>query len=102
MKIRMGFVSNSSSASFSIKLDDITNNQLKLIQNHIEVVNDDYCPKGHKCPYNTGQWCDKHDAWDITVVDGKVKGFTTMNNFDMEKFLEGIGIDKNKMKFQYD
>lgn len=38
MKIRTGFVSNSSSSSFVIKKDKLTRDQIYMIQNHIAVA----------------------------------------------------------------
>ena len=87
MKTRYGFVSNSSSSSFVIKLDDITAKQLKLIECH-EI-------KGRKIdiPYaNT-------DAWGIEVSDDEVRGETSMDNFNMRQFLENIGVPANKIKW---
>ena len=37
MKIRNGFVSNSSSSSFIINKENLTPNQIERIKNHIEV-----------------------------------------------------------------
>lgn len=76
MKIRQGFVSNSSSSSFVIRLEHITAKQLVSIQNHNE------CPD-----------CENGEGWSITVDAEFVKGYTSMDNFNMFNFLERIGIE---------
>lgn len=73
MKIRFGFVSNSSSCSFLINKNYLSNHQIELICDHITLIN--------------SEW----DNWDITeeLINGEVylKGFTIMDNFDMETYL---------------
>lgn len=66
MKIRIGFVSNSSSASFSIPIKYLEEWQITAI------LTNDY----------------GDDAWDkIWIEDGDIKGDTTMDNFGMHVFL---------------
>lgn len=80
MKIRSGFVSNSSSSSFVIKLRDITAWQLEQIRNHGERAGD--------------------DAWSIDVVEEEVTGHTYMDNFDMRQYLFEIGIADDKIEWE--
>lgn len=77
MKTRMGFVSNSSSASFVVSLDKITASQLAKLQ----------------------KWCSEND-WTCTVnLDtGLAEGYTSMDNGDIESFLEEEGINNNPVK----
>lgn len=90
MKVRRGFVSNSSSSSFVIKLDDITARQLQKIQNHAETL-----PEGDV----EAQWvASKEDAWYICVGD-VVIGSTPMDNFDMRRYLISIGVDMSKVEW---
>jgi hypothetical protein len=69
VKIRSGFVSNSSSASFVINLDDLEYLHKEYVADELLNLN----------PRET--------AWSIFVEDGKLKGFTTMDNFDMKPLL---------------
>jgi len=79
VKIRMGFVSNSSSSSFVINLKDLSPIQIYLIENHSEMGIEIGVPN-HEC------------EWQITVEDDRIKGYTTMDNFDMQEFFEKIGV----------
>lgn len=83
MKIRNGFVSNSSSSSFMIRLDDITSKQLRQIQHHGP--------------------CNQGDEWSIRIRDHIVVGMTWMDNFDMHYYLDKIGVDMNLVHWdEYD
>lgn len=87
MKVRLGFVSNSSSSSFTIPRDKLTSVQVDLIENHIEAART--IPYLHECacPQDSLNF-----AWDIFADDEEVRGSVDMDNFDMGKFLELIGV----------
>ena len=93
MKIRTGFVSNSSSASFVIKLVDITADQLCQIDRHC------YAAK-------TNNWEEFNiqDPWDIVIDNaaGTVSGYTLMDNFGMLNFLLKIGVPEDKIEWDKD
>ena len=86
MKIRNGFVSNSSSSSFLIPINALKDNQIRMIQSHIDVAKEwsKYQDEKKKI------YCEDSDKWDIEVTDKCVYGYTFMNNFDMRFFLEEI------------
>ena len=86
MKIRCGFVSNSSSSSFVINSNDLTPNQMWKITNHRE--------EGEKLGIEYTDW-----AWSIDVNEDTISGYTSMDNFDMYEFLEKIGVDMNIVKW---
>ena len=88
MKIRNGFVSNSSSSSFVLKIDEISEDQLAMIWDHIELGRD------------LLEWQNYHDEdrWSIWITEDHVHGETSMDNFDMYEFLIKIGIDKTLIK----
>ena len=80
MKIRCGFVSNSSSSSFTIRLCNLSPMQVCKILNH------EYWGEKLGIPYA------KSDAWHITIEKGVLCGDTFMDNFDMADFFEKIGV----------
>lgn len=84
MKIRQGFVSNSSSSSFVIPMSALTPEQLDKIHNHIEEGKN----LGMEC-------CRESDAWNIKEASLSLS--TNMDNFDMYHFLQAIGVDMDKV-----
>jgi len=71
MKFRIGFVSNSSSASFIIHKRHLTQDQIKQILEYDE----------------------PSDSWDMREWEDCIKGWTIMDNGGLEEFLELLGIE---------
>jgi hypothetical protein len=83
MKLRTGFVSNSSSSSFVIKLKDLTEEQIAKIKKHAEIADD------------------KENVWNIVETKTFIKGSTYMDNFDMCEYLhETVGIDDSLIEWK--
>jgi hypothetical protein len=104
MKIRNGFVSNSSSSSFMIPKRYVSEYQLELIENHIEKARK--IDPTHDWPsecysgYTPSEW-GFSDRWSITVDEDLVEGYTNMDNFDMNHFLQEIGIPADKIRWRH-
>ncbi|MEN6550062.1 MAG: hypothetical protein ABFE07_28805 [Armatimonadia bacterium] len=83
MKVRSGFVSNSSSASFVILKFNLTKRQLKQIrsaQAYARRVGMEYPEE-----FATG--------WQLREDENVLWGTTPMDNFGMAEFLTKIGVD---------
>ncbi len=85
MKIRNGFVSNSSSSSFVILKESLTEDQLEQINNHTKYARENF----HQFEYT-----DDRESWDVYDKGKTVRLYTSMDNFDMFLFLTLIGIDE--------
>ena len=78
MKLRNGFVSNSSSSVFLIDLERLTDEQINLIIDH---------------PAEQGQ------GWKITIEDKRLIGGTIMDNFDFGEYLASIGVKNGEIEW---
>lgn len=87
MKLRTGFVTNSSSSSFTIAKSDLTDDQIEKIKNYFEAAKE------------VGM-NDFDDGWDINETNFNINGFTCMDNGDMWKFLRLIGINRDIVEWE--
>lgn len=93
MKIRSGYVSNSSSSSFLIPINALRQYQIEMIEDHI------HCTENW-LKYNKDaeiDCCDDGNRWSIDVNEKCVYGYTFMDNFDMHFFL--LNIAKVEQKY---
>lgn len=81
MKIRTDFVTNSSSSSFIISKRFLDNDQLEAIRNH-------YC-----LAKKLNLEIERFDQWNIDEDSEFITGYTHMDNFDMNEFLQKIEVD---------
>ena len=98
MKIRAGFVSNSSSSSFVLSKHKLSPHQIEMIHNHAEAwktLPEDVRksiwwiePDGS---YNEV----RYDAWEIKENDDTLIVGAYMDNFNMDGFLAAIGVPKD-------
>lgn len=81
MKTRLGFVSNSSSASFIVKKAGLSPSQKNIVENYVEAAaksNDDYK--------------DEVEDWSMTEYQNHYEFRTSMDNFSLNEFFEIMGI----------
>ncbi len=97
MKIRQGFVSNSSSSSFIINKENLTPQQIKMIFNHIELDES----QDTKCGCYDEGFANLNFPWIIEETELYIKGDVHMNNFNMGKFLKIIGVDPDNITWEY-
>lgn len=102
MKIRSGFVSNSSSSSFVLDKDMLSDEQIHMIKNHCHFGNKFFSqmetdPDMKVCfgveypvqPYELGAKEHK-DPWLVEETDSQITLSTYLDNFNMELFLKII------------
>ena len=96
MKIRTGFVSNSSSSSFIVLKKNLTANILNKITKHIEfaekVLQDDFPSWGSN----------EEDRWHITEHIDILVLRTQMDNFPMRTFLQKLEVPPEDIEEFYE
>ena len=91
MKIRLGFVSNSSSSSFIVMKKVLSEKQIVAIRDHIQYSQDNF-PRI--------EWADAGEYWDIDETDEQMRLYTGMDNFDMHKFLLALGLEDDDIQWE--
>lgn len=91
MKIRSGFVSNSSSCSFTLPMNMVSPKIAYCILYDIDKLAEyfEYKTYGSR-------------GWTIKQVGDNIEGDTIMDNFGMLEFFEKIGIDISKITYDDD
>lgn len=89
MKIRNNFVTNSSSSSFVISKDELTEYTIEVFKNP-ELVADQLMPT---CDCTRDEYIAMAKDWDIREENGKIYGYTTMDNFDYSQIFYICGVD---------
>lgn len=89
MKIRNSFVTNSSSSSFVIDLSELTDYTIEVFKNPM-LVADQLIPT-KEC--SRDEYMEYAEDWDIRIEDGKLWGYTTMDNFDYSQIFYICGLD---------
>jgi len=107
MKIRNGFVSNSSSSSFVVPIDEITQEQRNAILNFVDYYKENIRPTLNKD--ESGYWYQSDEDlkkwvegfWIIIEEDGLIKGHTSIDNFDIDMFFRFIGLSYHEFEEEY-
>ena len=86
MKVRRGFVSNSSSSSFVVTVGALSTAQRVMICNHVE-----FSKLLHECDPSIPA-CRDDDRWSIHCDEHRIEGSTIMDNFSMYEFFDAIGV----------
>ncbi len=105
MKIKTTFVTNSSSASFTILKKHLTDIKIQLIHEHIEIAamvlpsgreDGKYVHFLNDPQYRFG------DEWEIIENEDSIGGSTSMDNFDMYWFLtKMLNIPKEHIDYDH-
>jgi len=94
MKIRNGFVSNSSSSSFVVRKSMITALQADQIRDHVKVAKE-------LDPEGLGAWAEDGEWRIFTHEDDVISGSTGMDNFSMSEFFDLIGISDDAVEWDW-
>lgn len=86
MKVRRDFVTNSSSSSFIISKRCLNEDQIEAIREHSFL--------GEKLGLEYSD-----EPWYISENNNYITGDTFMDNFDMEEFLEKIGVKSKNVNW---
>ena len=81
MKIRSGFVSNSSSSSFIVNKKFLSENDIKTIKEHDKAAGE--------------------DSWYISEDENFLMGDTIIDNFSMIQYLRENNINTTHFKFEW-
>lgn len=106
MKIRTGFVSNSSSSSFVLSKICLSQEQIQAVLNTQQYIEDHFIidEVSSNCfiQKETGQmynFGDPYQRWITTEYENVIQGSTYMDNFDMCSFFEYLRIPEKTYKF---
>lgn len=99
MKIRLGFVSNSSSSSFMLYKPEMTDKQIYAVQNHAAEYARIKDPEVRSAIYGGDMYMS--DSWRVTETEHTMKLYTSMDNFDMGEFLTYLGVPASAILDQH-
>jgi hypothetical protein len=98
MKLRIGFVSNSSSASFVVYKKNVPEAVLDAIRDHLAFA----IEHGFRNVSDIDLKYLHPTDWTIIETDTELRGETTMDNFEMNRFLDELWEYFELPRFQYE
>lgn len=107
MRTRLGFVSNSSSSSFILQKDGLSELHRLMVLNHIECgkMFESFSKQIMDEDNKISRFCiDCYDGdeWFIEETEKEIKGSTIVDNFKMDEYFFILGIDEKLYQFEYD
>lgn len=93
MKIRLGFVSNSSSSSFILDKNSISDIYLDIILNpsrYIKAVEKEYRKKNHieESIIEAFEYVEDYKMWEISEKEDTISFSTAMDNFRWKEYVD--------------
>lgn len=97
MKNRIGFVSNSSSSSFILFKDILSDKQLDMVMNYDKWIT--FLKEIDNVTFNDKFDYYHSDPWRIYENEDYIFGETSMDNFDISEYFDYIKIDQKYLKW---
>ncbi len=94
MKMRNGFVSNSSSSSFVIYKDNLSDVQECIVRHYRDFIR--LCKKVGLDNDSLFEYVDCIDDWEMQEDEKEFAFHTCMDNFYLDEFFEEFGIQLNE------
>lgn len=102
MKIRQGFVSNSSSSSFVLDKTGLDSGIEFYILNHIWIARRVHELDGNP-DYGRFGYSEEGQEWYVEIDGQFVRGETSMDNFNMEEFIHKfLGVPESAVEWSYE
>lgn len=103
MKIRQGFVSNSSSSSFMLSKSGLSKHQIDSMRDHInsfkKYAKDHNIEKDEYDMYGDFGCVEPHDSWEVCEKQNVIFFSTIIDNFDLLEYAEVLEIPNDNIEY---